>query len=60
MYIRKDLVFDKHQCHLVGFVNVSELESQMQYLEETRPHLVSHPEKKQVCVYVIPVFLLLL
>ena len=36
MYIREDLVFDKHQCCLVGFVNMTEFGNQMQHLEELR------------------------
>ena len=46
MYIREDLVFDKHQCRLVGFVNMTEFGNQMQHLEELRSDLVSCPANR--------------
>ena len=57
MYIREDLVFDKHQCRLVGFVNVADFGNQMQHLEERRSDLVSHLANEIHFVNVIPVFI---
>ena len=42
MYIREDLVFDKHQCRVVGFVNMADFGNQLQHLEDLQSDLVSH------------------
>ena len=52
MYIREDLVLDKHLCRLVGFVNVADFGNQMQHLEEMRSDLVSSPHVQAIKTFV--------
>lgn len=44
MYIHEELVFDEHQCSLVGIVNVSDCGNQLQHLEDLKSDLVSHQQ----------------
>ena len=56
MYLREDLVFDKHQCHLVGFVNVADFGNQMQHLEDLKSDSVNHPAcilNKFICMLLL-------